>query len=103
MCRLAITIRIVPDHVKSPVGEGIKRVETSEICIARIGFKTVMPVSILGTQAHIGAHFCCLRTIFVIVQLSQSPCLGVLNSFTAQWNSVNQAIAIADCGGRHRF
>ena len=103
MCRLAITIRNVPDHLKSLVGEGIKRVEISEICIARIGFKTVMPVSILSTQARIGAHFCCLRTIFVIVQLSQSPCLGVMNSSTAQWNSVNQAIAIADCGGHHRF
>ena len=67
---MAITIRIVPDHVKSLVGEGIKCVETSEICIARIGFKTVMPVSILDTQTRIGAHFCCLRTIFVIVQLS---------------------------------
>jgi hypothetical protein len=67
------------------------------------GSQTVMPVSILGTQAHIGAYFWCLRTIFVIVQLSQTPCLGVLNSSTAQWNSVNQAIAIADCGGRHRF
>ena len=60
MCRLAITIRIVPDHVKSLVGEGIKCVEISEICIARIGFETVMPVSILGTQVRIGAHFCCL-------------------------------------------
>ena len=57
---MAITIRIVPDHVKSLMGEGIKCVAISEICIAKIGFKTVMPVSILGTQAHIGAHFCCL-------------------------------------------
>jgi hypothetical protein len=84
MCRLAITICNGPDHVKSLVGEGIKCVEISEIGIARIGFKTVMPVSILGTQTRIGAHFCCLRTIFVIVQLSQRPCLGVLNSSTAQ-------------------
>src|SRR3979411_1514086 len=37
MGRLAITIRNVPDHMKSLVGEGIKRVEISEICIARIG------------------------------------------------------------------
>jgi hypothetical protein len=103
MCCLAITIRIRPDHVKSLAGEGIKCVEISEICSARIGSKTVMPVSILSTQAHIGAHFCCLRTIFVIKQFSQSPCLGVLNNSAAQWNSVNQAIAIADCGGHHRF
>jgi hypothetical protein len=103
MCRLAITIVIVCERVKSLIGERFKCVEISEICIARIGFKTVMPVSIFGTQAHIGAHFCCLRTIFVIKQFSQSPCLGVLNNSAAQWNSVNQAIAIADCGGHHRF
>jgi hypothetical protein len=103
MCRLAITIGIALDHAKSPVGEGFKCVEISEICIARIGFKTVMPVSIFGTETAIGRHFRCLRTIFVIVQLSQRPCLGVLNSSTAQWNSVNQAIAITDCGGHHRF
>jgi hypothetical protein len=63
----------------------------------------VMPVSIFGTKVGIGAHYCCLRTIFVIVQLSQSPCLGVLNNSAAQQNSVNQALTSADCGGHHRF
>ena len=39
MCRLAITICNGPDHVKSLVGEGIKCVEISEICIAILASK----------------------------------------------------------------
>jgi hypothetical protein len=35
--------------------------------------QSVIPVSIFGTKMGIGAHFYCLRTIFVILQLSQSP------------------------------
>jgi hypothetical protein len=39
MCRLAITIDMVFDHVKSLAGQRFKCVEISEIRIAKTGFK----------------------------------------------------------------
>jgi hypothetical protein len=53
MCRLAITIGMVSDHVKSLVGQAFKRVEISEDSHRENWLKTVMPVSIFGAEVHV--------------------------------------------------
>jgi hypothetical protein len=93
----------VTDSVKTPFSQGVNNAEVSRIRLGQSGVKTVMAVSISGTKVGFGAHCCCLRTIFVIMQLSQSPCLGVLNNSAAQQNCVKQVIETTDCGGHHRF